>query len=66
MQNIPVFHLYLPGFLFFLVQQLSGEDIMLPPDVEQMALFSDAFSDSAHADREEYNWWTKMWRYQGL
>jgi hypothetical protein len=53
-------------FLFF--QELfSGEDTMLPPDVEQMALFSDSFSDSNHDGSEGYNWWfSKLWRYQGL
>jgi hypothetical protein len=44
----------------------SGEDTMLPPDVEQMALFSDSFSDSNHAGREPVHWFSRIWRYQGL
>ena len=39
-----------------------SEDTLLPPDVEQLALFSDA---PEMANQPSESWWAKIWRYQG-
>jgi hypothetical protein len=42
----------------------AADDAVLPPDVEPLALFSDA--PEVAAGEAEEGFWAKMWRYQGL
>ena len=41
----------------------AADDAVLPPDVEPLALFSDA--PEVAAGEAEEGFWAKMWRYQG-